>query len=48
MIDEACKNCVFLDEEDEELPCSMSSTVVKCSILKDYVEFLKFKKEVKL
>lgn len=48
MIDEACKNCVFLDEEDEELPCDMKGTTIKCSTLKEYAERLKFKKEVKL
>lgn len=48
MISKECEKCVFYDTSDEELPCNMKGTTIKCSTLKEYAERLKFKKEVKL
>ena len=47
MISEDCKNCAFYDASDEELPCCFEDAIIKCSILKKYLDDLKFKKEMK-
>jgi len=47
MISEECEKCAFYDP-CEEVPCCFEDAIIKCSILKEYLDDLKFKKEMKI
>jgi len=47
MISEECEKCAFYDPCDKEVPC-FEDSIIKCSILKEYLDDLKFKKKVGL
>ena len=38
----------FYDPCDKEVPCCFEDSIIKCSILKEYLDDLKFKKEMKI
>lgn len=48
MISEECEKCAFYDSSDKEVPCCFEDVIIKCSILKEFVQDLKFKKEMKI
>lgn len=45
---EECEKCAFYDPCDKEVPCCFEDSIIKCSILKEYLDDLKFKKEMKI
>ena len=48
MISEECEKCAFYDPCDKEVPCCFEDAIIKCSILKEYLDDLKFKMEMKI
>ena len=48
MISGECEKCAFYDPCDKEVPCCFEDAIIKCSILKEYLDDLKFNKKVGL
>ena len=38
MISEECEKCAFYDPCDKEVPCCFEDAIIKCSILKEYLD----------
>ena len=48
MISKECEKCAFYNPSDKDFPCLFDDVTIKCSILKEFVKDLEFKRKVKL